>query len=87
MSEPTVTPDPGKPKWYYNIWLVLVMIFFVLGPFALPLVWKHPRWSRGVKIGLTVVTGLYTIALVQMTLQMVRAVTNELSQVNSAINF
>jgi hypothetical protein len=69
MPEP-----PQQPKWYYNVWFVLLMLFVVLGPFGLPLVWKHPRFSRKVKMGLTVLTLGYTIWLSIMTVRAVRMV-------------
>lgn len=72
--------EPTRPKWYYNVWFVLVMLFFVLGPFGLPLVWKNPRLGRGMKILLTFVTVAYTVLLVDWTLRAFRAVLNQTQQ-------
>lgn len=74
-----------KPRWYYNVWFVLFMLFFVVGPFGLPLVWKNPRMSRGVKLVLTAVMIAYTVLLVDMTRRMFQAVMNEFNQLNSAL--
>ena len=74
----------GKPKWYYNVWVVLLMLLFVLGPFGLPLVWKNPTFSRGVKVALTVVMVVYTMLLIDATLKAVTAVLNHLQQFNAA---
>jgi len=74
-----------KPRWYYNVWFVLFMLFFVVGPFGLPLVWRNPRMSRGVKLILTVVMLAYTVLLVDMTRRMFQAVVNEFNQLNSAL--
>ena len=71
------------PRWYYNPWFVLVMLFFVMGPFGLPLVWKNPHFSRWVKIALTLAMALYTVLLVELTVKMVQAVLNEAHQLNS----
>ena len=79
------TRRPANPRWYYNVWFVLFMLFFVVGPFGLPLVWKNPRLSRGVKLVLTVVMMAYTILLVDMTRRMFQAVMNEFNQLNSAL--
>ena len=76
---------PGK--WYHNIWLVLFMLFFVLGPFGLPLVWKNPRFSQTVKIILTVAMALYTLALVQTVMVAAKIVTEQITQFQSAIGF
>jgi hypothetical protein len=64
----------AQGKWYYNIWFVLLMLFFVLGPFGLPLVWKSPRMGRGVKWALTLAVVLYTGLLIQMTFAMTKAI-------------
>ena len=82
------TPQaPSAPKWYHNIWVVLIMLFFVLGPFGLPLVWKNPRFSRSVKIALTLTMVLYTIVLIEMVIRMGRAVMGEVQQFNSTLSF
>lgn len=68
------------PKWYHNVWFVLAMLFFVLGPFGLPLVWQNPRLSMGMKIGLTLITLVYTAWLIELTLKMMQSVTGHLQQ-------
>jgi hypothetical protein len=55
------------------------MLFVVLGPFGLPLVWKNPRFSRRAKAALTIATVLYTILLVDLTLRAIRAVLQDLA--------
>ena len=76
-------PTPSRSRWYHNVWLVLIALFFVLGPFGLPLVWTNPRFSRTVKLILTAAMVIYTIFLIDVTLRMVRAVTTNLGQFNS----
>ena len=76
-------PAPEKPRWYYNVWIVLIMLFFVLGPLGLPLVWKNPRFSRWIKVALTLVMAAYTVALVELTVQAFQAVTHEMGQLNA----
>ena len=77
----TVSTPPSSPrtKWYYNIWFVLFMLFFVVGPFGLPLVWKHPRFARWVQWVLTLVIVLYTVLLVDRTIRMTTAVVKHFS--------
>lgn len=81
------TPRPAQPqpRWYYNIWFVLFMLFFVVGPFGLPLVWKNPRLSRGVKLALTLAMTVYTVLLIDLTRRTVQAVMNEVSQFQSTL--
>jgi len=66
-----------RPKWYDNVWVVLVLLFFVVGPFGLPLVWKNPGFSRWVKWLLTIVMVVYTVWLLDVTIRMTRAILNE----------
>ena len=74
-------------KWYYNVWFVLFMLFFVLGPFGLPLVWKHPRFSRWVKIALTALMCLYTAVLAELTVRMTKAVLDNMHQFQSTLGW
>jgi hypothetical protein len=58
-GEPTSDFAPHKPKRSDNPWLILVLLFCVLGPFAFPLLWRSRAFSPLWKIILTiVVTGL-----------------------------
>lgn len=81
-------PDSGPPgpiQWYLKPWVVLVLIFFVLGPFALPLLYKSPKFSRSRKILLTVLTVAYTGYLVGVTLALWRSVSSELTQIQTLV--
>ena len=84
-ERPTLAPQPPNAKWYHNLWFVLFMLFFVLGPFGLPLVWKNPRFARWVKVALTALMVLYTVALIDMTARMVRAVMEQVNQFNATL--
>lgn len=85
--------DPAHPpalpasRWHQNIWLVLLLLFFVVGPFGLPLVWNNPRLSRPVKTVLTGVMVVYTVVLVQMIIRIYQSVTQELTNIDSALRF
>ena len=81
---PLIPDDPSRNKWYYNFWFILLMLFLVAGPFGLPLVWKHPRFSRTLKIVLTVAVALYTVGLVGLT---VRATQTAIDQLNTSLPF
>ncbi len=51
---PAETP---KPRWYYTPWVVIVLLTpLVLGPLALPLLWKSPRFSRRGKVVWTILS-------------------------------
>ena len=72
----------ARPKWYHNVWIVLLMLVFVLGPLGLPLVWKNPSFSRWIKVALTLAMVVYTVALIDVTLKAVTAVMHEMQQFN-----
>jgi len=58
--------------WYYRRWGVLLLLFVVLGPLGLPLLWKSPSFTRGWKIVLTVLMVVYTVMLVDSMVVAVR---------------
>jgi len=72
-------PDDGGPRlpWYQRPVWVLVLLFVVLGPLALPQLWKSPAFSRGAKIVLTVLVVAYTALLVDEMMQIVRLLTTD----------
>jgi len=43
-----------KVKWYFSTTVIVIALLSV-GPFALPLVWFHPRYTRVTKIILTII--------------------------------
>ena len=66
-------PQPSdKAKWYYQPWAVLALLFLVLGPFGLPILYKSPKFSRFWKGALTVLILLYTYAATVATFESVK---------------
>ena len=45
-------------------WKVLALLFLVLGPLALPVLWKSPRFSRAGKSVLTILVAIQTVAVI-----------------------
>ena len=82
MTEP---PEGAPPKWYYSIWFVIVSLFFILGPFGLPLLWKSPLFHRWSKIALTTAVLLYTVFLIVLTKQAVEAVLKQIDQLQKVL--
>ena len=56
-------------KWYLRPWAVVVLLFFVLGPFGLPFLYKSPKFNQTGKVILTVLTLLFTGTFVVLTLE------------------
>ena len=46
--------EDGKVKWYLRPISVVLLLFFVLRPFGLPLLYKSPNFSKTLKIILTI---------------------------------
>ena len=74
----TDAPVPQRPRWYYSVWFVLVMLFLVLGPLALPLLWKSDRFPRWSKWCLTLLMGAFLWWLTVQTINIVRATLSQL---------
>ena len=79
------TQPPPQPKWYHSVWFVLIMLFFVLGPFGIPMVWKNPRFSQWMKIALTLVVLIYTVALVDWTMKATQDVLGHMPSIESSL--
>jgi hypothetical protein len=65
-------PKDEKVKWYLRPVSVVLSLFFVLGPFGLPLLYKSPRFSRTAKIILTIAVVIYTFYLIFISLEIAR---------------
>ena len=74
----------GGNAWYYDpVWLAILGLF-VIGPFALPLVWRSARLNHTLKLVYTAVLLVYTAVTVYYLFQVIAAtlsVFNDLDQV------
>jgi len=59
-----------KVKWYLRPLGVLVLLFVVLGPLALPLLYKSPRFNKTLKIILTIAVIIYTSYLIFVSVEL-----------------
>lgn len=63
LLNPTHNPIPiPKSKWYFTNSAIIVGLI-TIGPLALPLVWKNPKYSITTKTVITIVVTLVTIGL------------------------
>lgn len=69
--------QPSQKKWLHSTSAV-VLGLLTLGPFALPMVWANPRYSRGVKTVITVVVLVATVALGVATYKVYMSTLNQL---------
>jgi len=59
----------GNVRWYLRPFGVVILLFFVLGPLGLPLLYKSPEFGKKLKIILTIAVVIYTIYLVIVSVE------------------
>jgi hypothetical protein len=64
--------EDRKTRWYLRPISVVLLLFFVLGPLGLPLLYKSPKFSKASKIILTIVVIMYTSYLILASLEIAR---------------
>ena len=64
--------EDRKIRWYLRPIGVVLLLFFVLGPFGLPLLYKSPKFGKASKIILTIVVMMYTSYLIFASLEIAR---------------
>lgn len=64
--------EDEKVKWYLRPIPVVLLLFFVLGPFGLPLLYKSPKFSSASRIILTIGVIIYTSYLIFVSVEMAR---------------
>ena len=57
-------------KWYLRPPAVLVLLFVVLGPLALPLLYKSPAFNKTLKVILTITVIVYTLFLIYVSVEL-----------------
>jgi len=60
---PASVPTHSRPKLIESRWGVLLMIFAVLGPLGLPMLWRSSQFSRAWKVILTVIVLTITLLI------------------------
>jgi len=68
ISPELVSDRPDRPPPRRDVaesrWAVLVLLFAALGPLALHVLWRSPRFSRGWKVFLTLLVVIFTVVVV-----------------------
>ncbi len=62
--------EASRPKWYFRPFAIILLLFFVLGPFGLPLLFKSPAFNKTWKIILAVAVIVYTVYLLIVTIRL-----------------
>ena len=80
ISEQPVNIKPVH--WVFKTRFVLLMLF-IFGPLALPLVWLSPKFSKTWKIWATLLTVVLTILLAKVTVAAVQNLSEHLKELQS----
>ncbi len=67
--------NQAQKKWYFKTWSLIVSFFFV-GPFMLPLVWVNPSFSKKKKIIVSVAVVILTFLLTAVFLKSLKSLNN-----------
>jgi len=59
-------------KWYFKTWSLIVS-FFVVGPFMLPLVWTNPAFSKKAKFIISAIILVFSFILLFLFLQSLKS--------------
>jgi len=77
--------ETEKVKWYLRPLGVLVLLFVVLGPLALPLLYKSPKFNKTLKIILTIAVIIYTSYLIFVSVELGMEVYRRLEELQNII--
>ena len=77
--------ENGKVKWYLRPMSVVLLLFFVLGPFGLPLLYKSPKFSKTIKIILTIAVMIYTTYLIFASLEIAKQLYSRMEELQDML--
>jgi hypothetical protein len=80
-----MTEEDGKVKWYLRPMGVILLLFFVLGPFGLPLLYKSPAFSKTLKLVLSIAVILYTFYLIFASLEIARQLYSRMGELQEML--
>jgi hypothetical protein len=82
-SNISIPSKKNKNKIIDSLWTFLIALA-VLGPFALPLLWRNPRWTLRVKIAGSAVIVIVTFFLLWFTRVFVADLNEKYQELKSA---
>ena len=81
-SSETARNTPPQKKWYYATSAVIIGLI-IAGPFALPLVWNHPTYSRLTKLIVTIIVLTATVYMCYLTVKVSEGLMNQIEELNT----
>lgn len=83
MNTPEEPKSARSVAWYFETKFIMVMLF-IFGPLALPLVWLSPKFSIAWKIGTTILAVVIAILLGKVTAMMFSFLNERLKDIQAA---
>ena len=77
--------EDGKIKWYLRPISVVLLLFLVLGPLGLPLLYKSPKFTKTTKTILTVIVIIYTSYLIFASLEIGRELYRRMAELQDML--
>ncbi len=77
--------EDQKTKWYLRPVNVVLLLFFVLGPFGLPLLYQSPKFSKTSKIMLTIAVVAFTFYLIFVSLEIGRELYHRIEELQELL--
>ena len=74
----------GADRFFDQLWVILILLFLIIGPLALPMVWRSKKLNPAVKALLTLLSVAEFFAI---TWGMQRAYMYSIEQVRAQIDF
>lgn len=65
--------DNNQQKWYFKT-RSIVISFLLIGPFMLPLVWANPRFSKKVKVIISLTVIILTCLLILISINSLKSI-------------
>jgi hypothetical protein len=78
--------ERGKIKWYHRPSVVIIALLG-FGPFALPLVWASPKFTKWSKIIITFLVVALSVWLVKASVDLYQALLKHLRELQNAYNY
>ncbi len=71
-TAPQACPECGgrmeivRRRYSLPVWVVLFLLFFVLGPLAFGILWRNERFTRNAKWALTIIVTIYSAIIIYL---------------------
>ena len=79
-------PDQKQQDRWYNKTYTLIAAFLCVGPFALPLLWKNPRFRQKTKIAVSIIIFILTYFLILFFINSLKSINKYYQEMYNTLN-